>query len=163
MVSGKEIEVSVRTVLVPLLVLVAASLAPPALAGRPDDRAGARDPGAIGGQLSSSVRPDGRAGARAAGVYEAAELATAVRPDDRGGARGPGTVGSLQLSLPARPDDRDGVRGPGALTTVVVQPASTAFDWGDALIGSLGGIGMALMLTGVLFLVMGRRRKARIA
>jgi hypothetical protein len=124
--------------LIPMLVIVAALLAPSALAAqRPDDRAGARGPGA------------------------AEILSTSVRPDDRAGARGPGAAEILSTSV--RPDDRTGTRGPGELTSRVVQPASTDFDWGDALIGGFAGIGTTLVLMGLVFLVTSRRSRARTA
>jgi hypothetical protein len=133
--------VKIRRVVIPALVLVAASLAPTASADRPDDRAGVRAPGMIAAH--SSVRPDDRAGTRgAAGVSDSVELATADRPDDRIGARGP-----------------DG----GVIVAAAAEPAPAAFHWHDAMIGSLGGIGIALVLTAALFLFMRRRRGARIA
>jgi hypothetical protein len=46
---------------------------------------------------------------------------------------------------------------------VVVTHDSTGFDWGDAFVGALGGVGMALLLTGALFLLLGQRKQARIA
>jgi hypothetical protein len=85
----------------------------------------------------------------------------AQRPDDRAGARGPGAAEILSTSV--RPDDRTGTRGPGELTSRVVQPASTGFDWGDALIGCFGGIGTTLVLMGLVFLVTSRRSRARTA
>jgi hypothetical protein len=134
-------EMNVRKALIPMLVLVAALLAPAAHAAqRPDDRAGIRGPAPVlSADLSSSIRPDDRAGIRGPGGYESAQL-TAVRPDDRAG-----------------------MRGPAALPSDGLQPVSTGFDWGDAMIGGLGGIGTALMLTGLLFLVMTRRSRARLA
>jgi len=98
--------VKIRRVVIPALVLVAASLAPTASADRPDDRAGVRAPGMIAAH--SSVRPDDRAGTRgAAGVSDSVELATADRPDDRVGARGP-----------------DG----GVIVAAAAEPAPAAFD-----------------------------------
>jgi hypothetical protein len=127
-----------RKALIPTLVLAAALLAPSALAQRPDDRAGARGPGAIAAQQSSSTRPDDRPGLR-------------------------GHDGAAIRSTSVRPDDRAGMHGPGEFTPSVVQATSTGFDWGDALIGGLGGVGAALALMGILLLVTSRRSKARMA
>jgi uncharacterized iron-regulated membrane protein len=90
--------------------------------------------------------------------------ALAIRPDDRPGTRGPGALVAQQATAPApRPDDRAGIRGPGTLVSEVAQPASAGFDWGDALIGGVGGVGIALLLTGSVFIVASRRSRARIA
>lgn len=145
-----------------MLLIVAAALATTALAERPDDRAGVRGPGGIA-EHSWSVSPDDRAGARGPGAYESEQQSAAVRPDDEVGARGPGAIGSSQFSSATRPDDRVGVRGPGAVTPLAAQSASTGFDWDDALIGSLGGIGIALIVMGLLFLVTSRRSRVRMA
>jgi hypothetical protein len=77
-----------------------------------------------------------------------------VRPDDRAGARAAST----------RPDDRAGYRGPSAPITASVAQVSNGFDWRDAFIGGVSGIGIALLLMGGLLLVTSRRtRAARIA
>ncbi len=90
----------------------------------------------------------------------------------------PGAVAGHEASV--RPDDRAGARGPGAVTpvayrgmlpsdyrlpNVVVADISRpdGFDWGDALIGVLGGAGTALILTGSGFLLLSQRNKARTA
>lgn len=126
------------------LVATAAFLAPVAQAQHPDDRA-LKGPGAI----------------------EQAGQSTTVRPDDRAGMRGPGAVDtqSNTVSTSVRPDDRAGMRGPGAIEqpTLVVTHSSTGFDWGDAFVGALGGIGTALLLTGALFLLLGQRTRTRVA
>ena len=115
---------------------------------------------------SSVVRPDDRAGARGPGALASADAAQrATRPDDRAGARGPGAVASA--TPPAtRPDDRAGARGPGALSqatsTIVVRPANT-FDWGDAAIGGVSGMGFALLLAGVAVLTVVTRTKTRLS
>jgi small neutral amino acid transporter SnatA (MarC family) len=63
-----------------------------------------------------------------------------------------------------RPDGRADTRGPGSIDTVVVQKTdSSGFDWGDAMIGSLGGVGLALLLTGAFFLLASQRNKTRVA
>jgi hypothetical protein len=113
---------------------------------RPDDRAGARGPGALAGSTDAAQR--------------------ATRPDDRAGARGPGAVASAGATLATRPDDRAGARGPGAIspgtTTVVVRSANT-FDWGDAAIGVVSGMGFALLLVGLAVLTAVTRMKTRLS
>ena len=155
-----------RTKLTTLATIVAAAafLAPVAQAQHPDDRA-VKGPGAIeqAGQ-STIVRPDDRAGLRGPGAVDT--QSTSIRPDDRAGMRGPGAIDQPSaVSTSTRPDDRAGSRGPGAFEqpTVVVTHSSTGFDWGDAFVGALGGIGMALLLTGALFLLLGQRTRTRVA
>jgi hypothetical protein len=155
-----------RTKLIGTIVLGAALLVPVAQAQSPDDRAGVRGPGGIATlQTTASQHPDNRSGARGPGAFAPQPQATiAVRPDDRGGVRGPGAYQSADLSATSHPDNRAGARGPGAFTrTVVVEATSTGFDWRDALIGGLGGVGTALLLTGCLFLLMSQRNKTRMA
>ena len=85
-----------------------------------------------------------------------------VRPDDRAGVRGasePATGNGAAL----RPDDRAGSRGPGAPIQAGVAEPANGFDWRDAFIGGISGVGIALMLTGALFLVTSRRTRARVA
>jgi hypothetical protein len=92
-----------------------------------------------------------------------AKVSTTIRPDDQAGMRGPGAFDSTQLPAASRhPDNRAG-RGPGPVTTIVSRPTATGFDWNDALIGGLGGVGTALLLTGCFFLLMSQRNKARVA
>ena len=157
-----------RTKLTTLTALVASAafLAPVAQAQHPDDRA-LKGPGAIeqAGQ-STIVRPDDRAGMRGPGAVDTTALATSTRPDDRADMRGPGAIDQPStVSTSTRPDDRAGARGPGAVEqpTIVVTHSSTGFDWGDAFVGALGGIGTALLLTGALFLLLGQRTRTRIA
>ena len=95
-------------------------------------------------------------------------VAHAQSPDDSGDLRGPGAIAVLQVaatSTQIRPDAADTL-SPGEWQkvrgTVVVQPASSGFDWGDALIGGVGGVGVALLLTGGFFLVASQRSKARL-
>jgi hypothetical protein len=149
--------------LIGTIVLAAALLAPVAQAQRPDDRAGMRGPGAFEQSVRAS-HPDNRAEARGPGAI-VAQPETSVRPDDRAGMRGPGAVTTVTTSnVSSHPDNRAGMRGPGAFTTTLVaQPAGDGFDWGDALIGGLGGVGFALLLTGCVFLLAGQRNKARLA
>ena len=133
-----------------------------AQAQRPDDRAGARGPGAFAsGQESTASHPDNRAGTRGPGALTA-QHAT-LRPDDRAGARGPGAIASPAYLGVSHPDNRAGVRGPGAVAVGLVQPGSSGFDWGDALIGGLAGAGAALLLTGCAFFLMSRRQRVRTA
>ncbi len=126
-----------RKALILTVVLVAAALAPDALAKR-FDHAYVSNPNKVGVQQAPSIRPDDRAGLRGASQSEAVPTAR-------------------------RPDDRAGLHGPGTSTPTVVEAASTGFDWGDALIGGLGGVGTALALMGALFLVASRRSRARTA
>jgi hypothetical protein len=103
---------------------------------------------------------------RGPGAVNTTTVSTATRPDDRAGARGPGAIEQPHtVSTSTRPDDRAGTRGPGAIEqpTIVVTQSSTGFDWGDAFVGALGGIGTALLLTGALFLLLGQRTRTRIA
>lgn len=150
-----------KITLIGTIVLGAALLAPVAQAQRPDDRAGMRGPGAFE-QASAIGHPDNRGEARGPGGIASAP-ATSVRPDDRGDTRGPGAFTTTRNAGSSHPDNRDGLRGPGAVTTTVVaQPIADGFDWGDALIGGLGGVGAALLLAGSLFLVSSQRSKARL-
>jgi hypothetical protein len=129
----------VRTKLIGTLVLALGIAAPAAHAERPDDRAGLRGPGAI----------------------EAVQTTVSQHPDNRAGLRGPGAAAAPSSS--SHPDNRADARGPGAFTTLIARPSSDGFDWGDALIGGLGGVGTALLLTGCFFLLMGQRSRARVA
>jgi hypothetical protein len=150
------------------LVATAAFLAPVAQAQHPDDRA-LKGPGAIEqAQASTLVRPDDRAGTRGPGALDtqSTTVSTSARPDDRAGTRGPGVIDQPNtVSTSTRPDDRAGMRGPGAIEqpTVIVTQGSTGFDWTDAFVGALGGIGTALLLTGGLFLLLGQRTRTRVA
>jgi hypothetical protein len=158
---------NVRTKLIGTLVLAAAIAAPVAQAQRPDDREGVRGPGGIAAlqvQTPSANHPDNRVEARGPGAVDAAIVATAIRPDDRAGMRGPGAFDVTQRTgASSHPDNRAEPRGPGATTIVVSRPSATGFDWNDALIGGIGGMGMALLLTGCFFLLMSQRNRARVA
>jgi hypothetical protein len=161
-------DMNVRTKLIGTLVLAAAIAAPVAQGQRPDDREGVRGPGGIAAlqtQAPSANHPDNRVEPRGPGGVDAVQVSTAIRPDDRAGLRGPGAVDSTQRpGASSHPDNRAGLRGPGATATVVVsQPSATGFDWNDALIGGIGGMGMALLLTGCFFLLMSQRNRARVA
>lgn len=103
---------------------------------------------------TATAKPDLRSG-----TVVATQQSSQVRPDDRAGARGAfeGTV------VVVRPDDRAGVHGPGTPPPTSLVRSSDGFDWQDAFIGGLGGIGIALLLTGVLFLAANRRTRTRIA
>jgi hypothetical protein len=153
-----------RTKLIGTIALGAALFVPVAQAQSPDDQAGPRGPGAIAAlqaQTGASTHPDNRA-VRGSAVI-AANTDIAVRPDDRAGARGPGANGSVTIpGAVGHPDNRTESRGPGSLETVVVVQQS-GFDWGDAMIGSLGGVGAALLVTGCFFLVASQRNRTRLA
>lgn len=154
-----------RTQLIGTLVLALWLAVPAAQATRPDDRAGARGPGAIAAEGSVARHPDNRAGARGPGALAPSRTApVAQRPDDRAGVRGPGAVSAAAISpVAGHPDNRAGARGPGVFTTVVAAPAPDGFDWRDALIGGLGGLGTALLLTGAFFLLTSERSRTRVA
>lgn len=154
-----------RTKLIGTVAVGAALLIPVAQAQSPDDRAGLRGPGGIAAQQAdgASNHPDNRA-VRGTAVA-AASTDLAVRPDDLAGTRGPGAYSPEALTTRAisHPDNRAESRGPGSVDSVVVVAGSSGFDWGDALIGSLGGVGAALLLTGCFFLLAGQRNKTRLA
>jgi hypothetical protein len=137
---------------------------PVAQAQSPDDQAGMRGPGGIAAlqaQTGASSHPDNR-DVRGTAVA-ATDVDVVVRPDDRAGARGPGAMGSVTIAgAVGHPDNRIEPRGPGSLETVLVVQES-GFDWGDAMIGSLGGVGAALLLTGCFFLLASQRSKTRLA
>ena len=155
-----------RTKLIGTVALGAALLVPVAQAQSPDDRAGLRGPGGIAAQQAGGAanHPDSRA-ERGTGAVTAAITSGAVRPDDRAGTRGPGAYSPAVQTTGAgsHPDNRAESRGPGSVDRVVVVSSSSGFDWGDALIGSLGGVGAALLLTGCFFLLAGQRNKTRLA
>jgi hypothetical protein len=96
------------------------------------------------------------------GTAGATSRSSHVRPDDRAGARGAfeGIAGSAVV---VRPDDRAGVHGPGTPPPTNLVRSSDGFDWRDAFIGGAGGAGIALLLTGLLFLGASRRSRTRIA
>ena len=154
-----------RTKLIGTVAIGAALLAPVAQAQSPDDRAGLRGPGGIAAQQAggASNHPDNRAVRGASVTATATNLS--VRPDDLAGTRGPGAHSPAALTTRAvsHPDNRAERRGPGSVDSVVVVASSTGFDWGDALIGSLGGVGAALLLTGCFFLLASQRNKTRLA
>jgi hypothetical protein len=126
-----------RNILIATVAAGIAALAPTTAAASPHDLP--LGTGATASQQSSHVRPDDRAGTR--GAFE-------------------GTAGS---SVAVRPDDRGGVHGPGTPPPTSLVRSSDGFDWQDAFIGGIGGIGIALLLTGILFLVASRRTRTRIA
>ena len=155
-----------RTKLIGTVALGAALLVPVAQAQSPDDRAGLRGPGGIAAQQAGGAanHPDNRA-QRGTGAVTAPITSDAVRPDDRAGARGPGAYSPAVQTTGAgsHPDNRAESRGPGSVDRVVIVSSSSGFDWGDALIGSMGGVGAALLLTGCFFLLAGQRNKTRLA
>ena len=152
---------NLRTTLMGTLAAVAI-VAPIAQAVNPDDRAGARGPGGISAaQYVNGRHPDNRAGLRGPGALTATEVTAVGRPDDRADRRGPGAVGTAQPSL--HPDNRAGARGPGAGTTYAPQPTASRFDWNDALIGGVAGVGAALLIAGCCFIVVSRRSTTHFA
>ena len=154
-----------RTKLIGTVAIGAALFVPAAQAQSPDDRAGLRGPGGIAAQQAggASNHPDNRAVRGTAVATTTTNLA--VRPDDRAEIRGPGAYSPAALTTGAvsHPDNRAESRGPGSVDSVVVVSDSSGFDWSDALIGSLGGVGVALLLTGCFFLLAGQRNKTRVA
>jgi hypothetical protein len=153
-----------RTKLIGTIAVGAALLAPVAQAQSPDYRAGLRGPGGIAAQQAggASSHPDNRA-VRGTGVA-VPTTNLAVRPDDRAGTRGPGALAAATLVTGAisHPDNRAEPRGPGSVDRVVVLSGSSRFDWADASIGSLGGIGFALLLMGCVYLLASQRNKTRL-
>jgi hypothetical protein len=93
-----------------------------------------------------------------------APAAMGERPDDRSGVIGVGSVATPAVwpsqSAAVRPDDRPGVRapGPGHVVASTVLVSSDGFDWDDAGIGVVGGLGFALVAGGVLALTIRRHR-----
>jgi len=82
-----------------------------------------------------------------------APAAWADRPDDLAGPRGPGAIAA---------QNAPGPRGPGAFADVtVVETAESSFDWRDAAIGGVGGVGLALLVTGGGVLVLTQTRRTR--
>ena len=156
-----------RKKLIGTVILGAALLVPVAQAQHPDDRAGLRGPGAFATEQPSASHPDNRAVHGVGSIdllqQQLQKSTAAIRPDDRAGARGPGAVGASDFSAANHPDNREGTRGPGSIATVEAGSISTGFDWGDALIGGIGGAGTALLLTGGFLLVMGQRNRTRLA
>jgi hypothetical protein len=154
-----------RTNLIATIAVGAALFVPVAHAQSPDDQAGLRGPGGIAAQQAQTgafSHPDNRDVRGSAVANTATQLA--VRPDDRAGVRGPGAMGSVTVAgAVGHPDNRTEPRGPGAVDTVVVRSAPSGFDWGDALIGGLGGLGTALLLTGGVILLTSQRNRARLA
>lgn len=126
-----------RNILIATVVSGIAALAPTTAVGSPHDLP--LGTGATASQQSTHVRPDDRAGAR--GAFES-------------------TTGS---SVAARPDDRAGIHGPGTPPPTSLVRSSDGFDWRDAFVGGLGGVGIALLLMGLLFLVASRRTRTRLA
>jgi hypothetical protein len=125
-----------RNILIATMAAGIATLAPPAAAASPHDL-----PLGTGATASQSSH---------------------VRPDDRAGARG-AIEGIVRGSVAVRPDDRAGLHGPGTPPPTSLVRSSDGFDWQDAFVGGLGGVGIALLLAGLLFLAAGRRTRTRIA
>ncbi len=157
----------IRTKLIGTIAIGAALLIPVAQAQRPDDRAGLHGPGAFAStETSAATHPDNRAGVRGPGTLDVQRAV--VRPPDGDCARRSSTrTGRVRVPGSPRPathpDNRAAPRGPGSVTTVAFQPDSIGFDWRDGLLGGLRGAGLALLLTGSAFLLMGQRSRARTA
>jgi hypothetical protein len=152
-----------RNTLIGMLVVAIAVLIPATAGAQRDIR-----PGTAGATpQSSSVRPDDRAGLRGAGAaVSGASGSGYVIPAGSNQAlvNDAGASGSAGSVVVVRPDDRAGIRGPGTSTpATVVQTSSDGFDWKDAFVGGLGGIGIALLLTGLLFFAASRRTRTRMA
>ena len=105
----------------------------------------------------TSVRPDDRAGARGPGASAGVPV-TPVRPDDRAGARGPGASAGVSVTS-VRPDDRAGLRGPGSFavpTTAakveIVRVSADGFAWPAAFIGAASTVGLCLLAGAALLL-----------
>jgi hypothetical protein len=164
----------IRTTFIATITVGAALLAPVAQAQRPDDRAGARGPGAIDSSQTAAVtHPDDRAGARGPGAVDAQRVGVQLA-DPKYGQPDRNAYVPFVTDFPKyeqttvqtsdHPDNRAGARGPGAISPGLVDaPGSSAFDWGDALIGGLVGAGMALLLSGCAFLLTSQRYRARTA
>ena len=132
-----------RTKLVGTIAVGAALLVPVAHAQSPDDRAGLRGPGAIAAQQvgNSAGHPDNRdVRGAAVAIVSTPTAGASLHPDNNARRRGPATVGRA-----------------------VIVSRSSGFDWGDAMVGSVGGVGAALLLTGGFFLLASQRNKARAA
>lgn len=113
--------------------------------------------------VAAAQSPNDRA-THGVGAIVLEQSTSAVRPDDRA-THGVGSTGSLDNAPSATPSIstyilqhhlRDGVRGPGTFestpTTTVVTSSPNTFDWGDASIGALGGLGLALCIGGIAIL-----------
>jgi hypothetical protein len=128
---------------------------------RPDDRAGAKGPGALAGVSVVPVRPDDRAGTKGTGAIAGVSVAS-VRPDDRAGAKGTGAIAAANGPGPiakVRPDDRAGLRGPGAFAVSSTGPSvevrrvsSDGFDWPAAFVGAVSTLGLGLLAGAALLL-----------
>ena len=84
-----------------------------------------------------------------------------VRPDDRADRTGPGYEGTSGAEYAYRGMLPSDYGQPNVI--VAVNRPGDGFDWGDALIGGLGGAGMALLLTGSAFLLLNQRNRVRTA
>ena len=106
--------------LIGIIVLGAALPVPVAQAERPDDRAGARGPGAFAAQAPTVTHPDNRGGIHGPGAFEGQPV---IRPD--GSCRSPwtGAAGSPEPTVATHPDNRADPRGPGSVTAVLVERA----------------------------------------
>ena len=124
--------------------VVAAILAPVALAETPSD---AHSRQAV---IATAIQDSHDR----AGVLRAPLVGTPVRDshDRTSVSPGPRTVILAQ-------DAHD--RGDGLTQPRTVLVSSGGFDWGDAAIGAVSGMGIALLLAGLGFLVIGERTRTR--
>jgi hypothetical protein len=155
--------VNTSTRLIGTIAIGALLVAPAARAGGPDDNPGPRGPGAIAALQTGIARhPDNLAAARGPGAIAAGQATPAVtRPDDRGGPRGPGAVSAS--AVPATLPDSVDARRSFPLTPTVVAATETSFDWGDAIVGAVGGMGAVLLVFGSAFLLVNQRKRTRAA
>jgi hypothetical protein len=142
------------------VILATATLAGPAWAVRPDDRAGMLGVGAINNQTRAVARPDDRAGARGPGLvsitaleYRAGQATVPSRPDDRDGTRGPGAAGGSAkpwlVSITAL--EHLASQASSETSPVVGTGSGDSFPWpgigvGAALIALAGLLGTALVI-----------------
>ena len=83
---------------------------------------------------------------------------------DGAGPRGPEPSRPPLQAVAGRPMTGRGPRGPvhGGTSTIVVSPANT-FDWDDAAIGAISGMGLALLLVGLALLAIVPRTRSRVS
>ena len=151
--KGNKIRlITVLAVLAVAIAVTAGAAAGSTKSVRPDDRAGAKGPGAIAGVSVASVSPDDRAGAKGSGAIAAA--------------KGPGPIAGVSVAK-VRPDDRAGLRGPGAFAVPSTGPSvevrrvsSDGFDWPAAFVGAASTLGLCLLAGGALLLRPGGRTTA---
>jgi len=114
---------------------------------------------------TGSVRPDDRAGAKGPGAISDVSVVS-VHPDDRAGTKGPGRIDGVSVAS-VHPDDRAGLRGPGAFavpsaapSVEIVRVSSNGFDWPAAFVGAASTLGFCLLIGAVLLLPRSRSTAA---